>query len=211
MSICKYLNVRLRYSVTSEDHLSLQHQGCSVLLTVNKSPDWNHIQPDRIWEERWNTTCLLYCGGCREEMNLLYVLKIRSIVFRHWSFGGPHFLSLSCGTWEAIWSTLRTTEWVNTRKLVRNLYINLFVVYVMTSVNAVEHGMIFWYWIMRLDWTEIERKRLWPILRYSFDISLALPRKITNILSGNVPAWIRTSHSRSIALKTAVASWPEYC
>jgi len=33
--------------------------------------------------------CLLCCGGCREERNLLYILKIWNIVFRHWSFGSP--------------------------------------------------------------------------------------------------------------------------
>ena len=71
--------------------------------------------------------------------------------------------------------------------------------------------MIFWYWLVRFDWTEFEREGLWPVLRYSFDISLGLPRRITNILSGNVPAWIRTSHSRCIVLEAAVATWSEYC
>jgi hypothetical protein len=44
------------WSVTSADHLSSHHQRGHMLLTVNKSPKWNHIQPGKMWEKQYNVT-----------------------------------------------------------------------------------------------------------------------------------------------------------
>jgi len=37
--------------VISEGLLFPQHQGAYALLTPNKSPEYNEIPPDKVWEE----------------------------------------------------------------------------------------------------------------------------------------------------------------
>jgi hypothetical protein len=36
----------------NKDRLSSKHGGGYVLVTANKSPKWNQIQPDKTWEEQ---------------------------------------------------------------------------------------------------------------------------------------------------------------
>jgi len=39
-------------SIISENHISSQRQGCYILLTANKSHNWNQIQPHTMWEKK---------------------------------------------------------------------------------------------------------------------------------------------------------------
>jgi hypothetical protein len=40
------------WSVIREDHLLSQNQEGYALRAANKLPDWNEIQPDKIWEKQ---------------------------------------------------------------------------------------------------------------------------------------------------------------
>jgi len=53
------------WSVISEDFLFPQHQGGYVLLTPNKSPEYNEIPPDKVWEKAVNYNLAFY--GARYE------------------------------------------------------------------------------------------------------------------------------------------------
>jgi hypothetical protein len=58
------------WSVISEDHLSSQHEGGYVLLTVIKPPKRNHIQPGKMWEKQYNVTSPSVLRGLQGEGNL---------------------------------------------------------------------------------------------------------------------------------------------
>ena len=179
MSTCKYLNARLQCeakTICPYNTKAIQYFWQPISRPAETT--FSRIRCVKSEEIR---LCLLCCGGCREERNLLYILKIWNNVFSHWSFGGlpkrycgpPIFCHCPAAPWGAMWPTLKTTEWVNTRRRVRNFVINLFICCVFNDVcNCCMTRDNFLYWILRLDWTEFERKRLWPILRWSFDLWL---------------------------------------
>ena len=61
---CKFLNFQLLLSpVIRKNHISSQRQGCYILLTANKSHNWNQIQPHKMWKRNKLQLYLLCCGG----------------------------------------------------------------------------------------------------------------------------------------------------
>jgi hypothetical protein len=77
------------WSVISEDLIFLQHQGCYVLLTANKSPEYNEIPPDKMCGKAVQYN-LDFCGASDAGekrtfeliLNLKYFFELRVSVHR---------------------------------------------------------------------------------------------------------------------------------
>jgi len=65
-------------SVISENHISSQRQGCYVLLTANKSHNWNQIQPHKMWKKKWITTLPTVLQGLQKKGNFRYNFKFQT-------------------------------------------------------------------------------------------------------------------------------------
>lgn len=69
------------WSVISKDYLSSQHQAAYILLTADKSLNWNQMRCGKSYKIQ---RCLLCCSGCREEGKLLLNFKYFIQAVKFW-------------------------------------------------------------------------------------------------------------------------------
>ena len=123
------------WSVIREGHISSWHRGDDVLLTANRWPNWNHIQPDSKYGKNKTTACSLCCRGAGgREPWISFTFQV--------SYSGSEVSAAysEVRLWplgQLVWPTLKTSAVDSPPNLtLRNLRPNLTPVFHSVTVNS---------------------------------------------------------------------------